>query len=399
MAFTLLTSGGAATGSSGSTTAGLNCAGANLIVIAVVYVTAAGRPTPTDSNLNTYTFVAEATSATWSTAIFQCLTPAVGGSMTFAAVGGLSRAAICVQAYSVGGTTSALDQTGANAGTAPGTLTPTAAGEVIVCAIGAPRGSAPANAITAGFTVTNTEVDGTSGAQSMAMAYLIETSIVAVNPSWSGGAGTSAGTAIASWQATGGPVDTPLDGDPAAVTVAPSTAVLAQGEMVSPAAVTVAPSTAVLAQGEMVSPAAVTVVGSAALLTGGIGAAPAAVVVGAAPAALRISTGAAPGTVVVVGRPAALRLAVGDAPGAVLVVGSAAELRRSAESSPGHVVVIGAPALLVALSPPGPPPPPPPTPVTGGARRAARPRPPAQQVYGTIPPWIGDGPAVPPAGG
>jgi hypothetical protein len=129
---------------------------------------------------------------------------AVGSGHTFAANGVTSYHSIAVAAFNHTDTTAnAQNETGAGNASAttqqPGSLTPPTANSLVVTALEMVASSGAAT-INSGFTVLESTTDADSFA--VALAYLVQTSASAVNPTWTApGAADRIAAAIASFKA------------------------------------------------------------------------------------------------------------------------------------------------------------------------------------------------------
>lgn len=178
MTFSVIASAAAA-----GTTSGIDTTGADLLVAVV----GAESPTISDSKGNTWTGLT-LQSSTGSSKIFYCLTPTVGSGHTFDP--GVSYRAVAVLAAS--GADAYEAENGA-IGTTPlstGSLTPSV-DDCLVVAAGGYGHDANTFGIGGGFTIAASR-DGVTGVSYGALiAYLIQTTAAAANPSisWSGSPG------------------------------------------------------------------------------------------------------------------------------------------------------------------------------------------------------------------
>jgi len=183
------------------TTSAIDTTGASLLI--AVADDSAPVPTPTDSKSNISWTKLTGQSGTFGseTAIFYCKNPTVGSGHTFT-IGG-SVPALCVAAFSGADTSSPFDQENGVPETATpeqaGSITPSQNDELIIAALG---GLGQGASIDSGFTLI--ESQPLTGGVNFAsyLAYLIQGTAAAVNPSWT----TSTGTAtpvIASFKVAG----------------------------------------------------------------------------------------------------------------------------------------------------------------------------------------------------
>jgi len=170
-----------------------------------------GAPTgtPTDSAGNTYVEIRdEEGSDGGELAMFYAENATGQASHTFTAVGGFP--ALCVMGFSGGATSSSLDQqngtTDASSPRNAGSITPGEDNELVVMGIGGATGPGVSDySIDGGFTIAGgfDLVGGTS--YGAAIAYLIQTTATAANPSWTTPSNSSGQAAIiASFKAAAG---------------------------------------------------------------------------------------------------------------------------------------------------------------------------------------------------
>ena len=182
--------GNAGNGNAAVTTATVTTT-ATLIVVDVSFYDGGTGNTLADSKGNTW-ILGQSNNSSPTVGIthnmYYCLNPTVGAAhtFTFTSTGGFPSINYCAVTNVL-----ALDKNGGtNGGSSgvssiqPGSLTPTQSGELIFCGMGSSNtGSTPT--INSGFTIAhgNNFVGGTSEVSSL--AYLIQGSAAAVNPTWS----------------------------------------------------------------------------------------------------------------------------------------------------------------------------------------------------------------------
>lgn len=170
-------------------------------VIVASAVTAGGTGgTISDNKSNSWTSAVDKNDgATNRVTIYHVLSPTVGAGHTFTWTGGAVEA-IDVQAWRCPGGAPTLDQTnGTTSGTQPGSITPTADDCLLIAgAAGGTDASAPT--IDSGFTVTTSRAFTTSVCLNSGMAYLVQDTAAAINPTWS----DTGANAIASYKPPGG---------------------------------------------------------------------------------------------------------------------------------------------------------------------------------------------------
>lgn len=188
------------------TTSGIDTTGANLIILWCTGFFTSG--TPTDSKSNTWTpLTIQTQDNNVSSQFFYCYNPTVGTGHTFTGVS-TSQDCIAVQAWA-GAASSPFDQQngsqGAGSGTSiqPGSITPTAANELIVAGVDAIN-SSTSPTVNSGMTITDSSA--VSPGFAFGMAYLVQTSASAINPTWSySSAGFDQTTNIASFKVASAP--------------------------------------------------------------------------------------------------------------------------------------------------------------------------------------------------
>lgn len=200
MAFAFVTK-AKAKGTSGTiTTSAVNTTGADLIVAAVGSYFSSG--TFSDSLGNSYTTIlSEIAIGAVILKSRYCVNPTVGASHTFSINAGYP--CLCMAAFSGVKTTSPLDQTSSASSSsvtsiAAGSITPTENNELVVSMHGVDGGS---NAPTCGGGFTVTDSDYNAGTEGSGLAYLIQTSSAAANPSWTWSGSCAAASIIASFKA------------------------------------------------------------------------------------------------------------------------------------------------------------------------------------------------------
>jgi hypothetical protein len=201
------------------TTAGINTTGADLIVVSVVVdtngtgSTTANPPSITDSKSNGWTQITAqaAGSGTSATYLFFSHNPMVGSGHTFTATTATVPAGtITVQAWSGSVVGMVTDQnSAANTGGAtslqPGSITPSQNNSLVVASFGGlDMDAGDTQSIDGGFALSdqNTFVGGNHYAG--AMAYLVQGSAAAINPTWSWTNTSSAAALITDFVPGGG---------------------------------------------------------------------------------------------------------------------------------------------------------------------------------------------------
>jgi len=178
------------TGVSGATSSAIDTTGATFIVIAQSGVVASTFP-PTDSKSNTWTPLTEYAGGSLSVQLYYCSNPTVGTGHTFTVVAGIA-ASIAVAAFDQ--TLDAAPESAGGAGSAsattqqPGLLTPLTDNCLIVTGFEYVSATEPGPAtISAGFTILE-NIGNASTSVPVALAYQVQTTATAVNPTWSSNA-------------------------------------------------------------------------------------------------------------------------------------------------------------------------------------------------------------------
>ena len=201
MAFALVAHVKATPGSGGGTTGAIDTTGADIIVVAVSWYAGGAEAAVTDSKGNTWTGLTKKTEAGNVDAVrlFYCIAPTVGSGHTFTNLSAYPT--ICVAAFSgalAGGYEAESGATGvAVTALAPGNLTPSEAGELIVTALGRPNAGTNTPSVDGGFTISD-NANWTAGVnEAGALAYLFQVGAAAVNPSWSWSGSSNAAAVMA----------------------------------------------------------------------------------------------------------------------------------------------------------------------------------------------------------
>lgn len=184
--FALVSQVSQALGVNGGTTSGIDTTGSAFIALALSYYDATSGAIAagsiTDSKGNTYTAATNYTSSNHAVRIFYCLSPIVGAGHTFTASVTATYSVLSALAFSVSPAPSFEAVSGA-AGAIPGSLTPSVDNSLVISA-GVGLGSAGALTADGDFTTHSTAgVDGVNVAGGI--AYLIQTTAAAANPTWS----------------------------------------------------------------------------------------------------------------------------------------------------------------------------------------------------------------------
>lgn len=188
------------------TSSGIDTTGANLLV-AVLSSAQVGYNISDSVGGHSNTWTALATyndpSGSQTTILYVENPPYVGSGHTFATTSAFP--GLYITAWSGAATTSVLDQTNGSTGTVtqPGSITPTNAGELIICGLSGNLSGTVT--IDSSYTITG-QYPLTGGVcYGGALAYLIQGSPTATNPTWSQGGATGIASFVAGGGGGGGP--------------------------------------------------------------------------------------------------------------------------------------------------------------------------------------------------
>lgn len=202
------------TGGTTVTTSSVDTTGANLLVVAVSYYGNTTDPVLSDNKGNTWTGLTarEQSGTTMSVRLYYCVPTSVGTGHTFTAgPGGTSYPTISVSAFS-GAAASPYDQeTGAaTAGNVtsfqPGSITPSENNCVLVTGVST---AGTSHTINSSFNATSTD-NSAANHLGGGIAYKIQTTAGAENPTWSWTTSTSKAAAMASFKAAASSARDPL---------------------------------------------------------------------------------------------------------------------------------------------------------------------------------------------
>ena len=183
-------------------TTGVDTTGANLIVI---FIAGGSDITPTDNKSNTYTGLTIHSQGGDDSRLWYCYNPTVGTDHTFKQI--WSYECLFAAAFS-GVAASPFDQeNGSNTAGAtslqPGSITPSEDNCLVVTGLMAGSTNS-SHSVNDGFTITDS-INGVNGVNyGGAMAYLIQTTAAAANPTHSWTSSVVAALSIASFKGTGG---------------------------------------------------------------------------------------------------------------------------------------------------------------------------------------------------
>lgn len=187
------------------TTSAIDSTGGDLLVLAWAQDNAnTTRATPSDSKSNTYVGMTQKNFSASAASMFYVASPTVGSGHTASYTQSGAYPTIALLAFS-GAHATPLDQESTNSGSGtslqPGSITPTEDNCLIVCILA--HEGATSISIDSGFTIVES-LPFLGPAEGLAVAYKIQTTAAAVNPTWSWSGSTNAGSCIASFKAAGG---------------------------------------------------------------------------------------------------------------------------------------------------------------------------------------------------
>lgn len=191
-----------ATFPSGTPSSAVDTTGCDLLVVSVSYFTGGATPTVTDSKSNTWTgLTARNTGNNSTNRLYYAKNPTVGSGHTFTVTA--SNTTMCVSGFSGTNTTAPFDQeNGAGSvnatSLATGSVTPSEDNELVVTGINTGNNGSPFT-IGSGFTIS---VQNTGGGSNFdcGLAYIIQTTAGAVNPTWTINALDQVSTTIATFK-------------------------------------------------------------------------------------------------------------------------------------------------------------------------------------------------------
>lgn len=197
----------------GGTSSPVDTNGANFIVLAIGYAGAGSTPTVSDSKGNTYTPLTPATFSDSYCRFYFAENPTVGSGHTWTVTGANSYPSISMQAWANALTASVFDQQNAGSTTPsytatsvqPGSVTPGSNNQLIVTAVSNYADmSNVSRSINAGFTISGQVGNVPAISYPLALAYLVQTTAAAVNPTWSWSSSERANSVIATFKSSGG---------------------------------------------------------------------------------------------------------------------------------------------------------------------------------------------------
>lgn len=190
------------------TTSGINTTGSTLEVVVVTKISAGRTATFSDSQSNTWTALTPQDDGVLAEQMYYTDNPITSASQTFTVTVGAPSSFPSIEVETFSGTNPpSFDvQNGAQGAAAttqqPGSITPSLNGEVVVTGIEDNVATAFPMSINGGYTITDQETASGGNNVGGAMAYLIQTSAAATNPTWTlSGVASAANLNIASFKA------------------------------------------------------------------------------------------------------------------------------------------------------------------------------------------------------
>lgn len=187
------------------TTAAMDTTGANFLVLSLSYLTAQSV-TISDSKGNTWTPRTAANGNLSSSRLYYVEAPTVGTGHTFTATSTGGVPSIAVAAFSGGAASASYDvENGAGSSVGAtslqvGNVTPTTDNQVLITGLALEGAWSFTPTIDLSFTITN-NVDLVGGQHfGVNLAYLIETTAAAKNPTWSWGSSVAVAACIATFK-------------------------------------------------------------------------------------------------------------------------------------------------------------------------------------------------------
>lgn len=177
--------------------------GCNLLVVNAAWFNPSAPVTLTDSKGNTWVPLTAALANNSNSQLFYTINPTVGSGHTFTFSASFS--SICVTGFSGVKTSSPFDVENGHGDAsgatteAPGSITPSENNELVVSGLDTGLGGQPYT-IDSGFTISCQD-DGGGVNFPGALAFIIQTSAGAVNPTWTLTGSTQAAATIASFKA------------------------------------------------------------------------------------------------------------------------------------------------------------------------------------------------------
>lgn len=203
MAWSLVANTAAGGTDSSVTTSAIDTTGATLLVLSMAKDANNNPVVLSDSKGNTWNMISYANQGACRNVLYYSRPTSVGSGHTFSNTGGFNYSSLAVAAFSGNAPYLILDRVSSNNITSttiqPGSITPSQDNELVICSLGFSGAGTPIS-IDGGFTETN-ELDFSSGAYyGNGLAYLIQTTAAAANPTWTRTNSSLMTTVIASFK-------------------------------------------------------------------------------------------------------------------------------------------------------------------------------------------------------
>ena len=195
-------------GANGGTTAAMSTSGATLIVLVASELVSGTPCTPSDSQTNTYTgLTAQANASETRVRLWYVAAPSTSGTHTFTCAGTNHYPTVTVMAFN-GVAASPFDQqngaqsdNGALTTLATGSVTPTEDNELVVTGIAVGNSAFGGTPTVSGYTVAEFMNYQGGTAVGGALAYVIQTTATATDPTWVWTNGGRPAAAVATFKA------------------------------------------------------------------------------------------------------------------------------------------------------------------------------------------------------
>ncbi len=202
MAYAIVASVKATPGENGGATAGIDTTGADFLVMVVsIFNQTALLANISDSKGNDWEELTNYHAGLCDVRIFYVINPTVGSGHTFTFTQSGTFPFIAAAAFSGANTSTPFDQETGAAGGTPGSITPSEDNELLITTEGDLTGLTPS--VDGGFTLAEVQAFGSGVNVGGALAYLIQTTATAANPTWTAGGGSTV-SAMACFKAASG---------------------------------------------------------------------------------------------------------------------------------------------------------------------------------------------------
>lgn len=194
------------TNSNGFTSSSIDTTGASLLVLVLASYQAATEPTISDSKSNSWSQRTAYNDGTDRIRILYVANPTVGTGHTFTVTGSATYPAIAASSWSGVKTASPYDVENGGNGTittsaATGSVTPSEDGELLIAAVSNDQPGAPGSpTVNNSFTILDSTVNVDSQAFGLAVAYRVQATAAAINPTITWTASADYAAAIASFK-------------------------------------------------------------------------------------------------------------------------------------------------------------------------------------------------------